>query len=107
MTALRRVPIAGAVALILAVAAAGFALIQFAAWRDSTPMLDHRLGSVALTGRVIEVDQRERGWRGNIAPYPPPGLMPDEQPPPVSARIPPKSDTVQAGDQFIRAARLR
>src|SRR3954468_12563006 len=34
LAALRRVPIAGAVALILAVTAAGFALIQFASWRD-------------------------------------------------------------------------
>src|SRR3954453_13750790 len=41
--ALRQVPIARTVALVLAFATAGFALIQFAAWRDGTPMLDHRL----------------------------------------------------------------
>src|SRR4051794_9627635 len=106
MTALRRVPIAGAVALILAVAAAGFALIQFAAWRDGTKMLDHRLGSVALTGRVIEVDQRERGWRIIIAPDPLPGLAPDEQPRRVRVSIPPSSDKVQPGDHIRMRARL-
>src|SRR4051794_9447419 len=47
--ALRRVPMVRTIALLLALPAAGFALIQFAAWRHGTPMLDHRLGSVALT----------------------------------------------------------
>src|SRR3954470_9091147 len=68
--ALRRVPIAGTVALILAVTAAGFALIQFASWRDGTPMLDHRLGSVALTGRVVDVGQRESGRGVFLGPPP-------------------------------------
>src|SRR3954465_7735135 len=34
---LRRVPIAGVAAVLLACLATGFALIQFAAWRDGTP----------------------------------------------------------------------
>ena len=90
--ALRRVPIVRAIAVVLAFAAAGFALIQFAAWRDGTPMLDHRLGSVALTGRVIEIDQLDRGWRVIIAPDTLPGLAPEEQPRRVRVRIPPTSD---------------
>src|SRR3954447_24872970 len=65
---LRRVPTVRTTALLLALPAAGFALIQFAAWRHGTPMLDHRLGSVALTGLVIEIDQVE----GAGAPSSPP-----------------------------------
>lgn len=104
--ALRRVPVAGTAAVLLAFVAAGFALIQFASWRDGTPMLDHRLGSVALTGQVIEVDQRERGWRVIIAPDPLPGLAPDEQPRRVRVSIPPHSDKVQPGDHIRMRARL-
>ena len=104
--ALRRVPIARTVAVLLAFAAAGFALIQFAAWRDGTPMLDHRLGSVALTGRVIDIDQLDRGWRVIIAPDPLPGLAPEEQPRRVRVRIPPTSDPVQPGDRISMRARL-
>ena len=104
--ALRRVPIARTVAVLLALVAAGFALIQFAAWRDGTPMLDHRLGSVALTGRVIDIDQLERGWRVIIAPDPLPGLMPEEQPRRVRVRIPPTSDPLQPGDRISMRARL-
>ena len=86
--------------------AAGFALIQFAAWRDGTPMLDRRLGSVALTGRVVDIDQLERGWRVIIAPDPLPGLVPEEQPRRVRIRIPPASDAVQPGDRISMRARL-
>src|SRR5438093_905538 len=68
--ALRRIPAARTVAILIALAAAGFALIQFASWRDGTPMLDHRLGSVALTGLVVDADQRERGWRIIVTPDP-------------------------------------
>jgi competence protein ComEC len=104
--ALRRVPVARVVAILLAVAAAGFALIQFASWRDGTPMLDRRLGSVALTGRVIDVDQLDRGWRIVIAPDPLPGLTPEEQPRRVRIRIPPTSDALRPGDRISTRARL-
>ena len=104
--ALRRVPAARTVAILIALAAAGFALIQFASWRDGTPMLDHRLGSVALTGLVVDADQRERGWRIIVAPDPLPGLMPDEQPRRVRISIPPNSDPVQPGDRVRMRARL-
>ena len=103
---LRRVPIAGVTAVLLACFAAGFALIQFAAWRDGTPMLDRRLGSVALTGRVVDLDQLDRGWRVIIAPDPLPGLAPEEQPLQVRVRIPPASDAVQPGDRIRMRARL-
>jgi competence protein ComEC len=104
--ALRRLPVARIVAILLAVTAAGFALIQFAAWRDGTKMLDRRLGSVALTGRVVDVDQLDRGWRVIIAPDPIPGLAAEEQPRRVRVRIPPASDTLQPGDRVSMRARL-
>src|SRR5215213_9183327 len=103
---LRRIPVAGAAAVLLACAAAGFALIQFASWRDGTKMLDRRLGSVALTGRVVDIDQVERGWRVIIAPDPLPGLAPEEQPLQVRIRILPTSDAVQPGDRISRRGRL-
>ena len=104
--ALRRVPTVRTIALLLALPAAGFTLIQFAAWRQGTPMLDHRLGSVALTGRVIEIDQVERGWRAIIAPDTLPGLAPEEQPRRVRVRIPPTSDPIQPGERIHMRARL-
>ncbi|MGE3782109.1 MAG: ComEC/Rec2 family competence protein, partial [Alphaproteobacteria bacterium] len=103
---LRRIPTACAAAAAVASAAAGFALIQFAAWRDGTPMLDRRLGSVALTGRVVDIDQLDKGWRVVVAPDPLPGLAPDEQPRQVRIRIPPGSDAVQPGDRIRMRARL-
>src|SRR4051794_16129343 len=104
--ALRRVATVRTMALLLVLPAAGFALIQFAAWRHGTPMLDHRLGSVALTGLVIEIDQVERGWRAIIAPDALPGLMPEEQPRRVRVRIPPTSDLIQPGERIRMRARL-
>src|SRR4051794_33720400 len=104
--ALRRVSTVRTIALLLALPAAGFALIQFAAWRHGTPMLDRRLGSVALTGLVIEIDQVERGWRAIIAPDALPGLAPEEQPRRVRVRIPPTSDPIQPGERIRMRARL-
>lgn len=101
-----RVPVARVAAILLAVAAAGFALIQFASWQDGTPMLDRRLGSVALTGRVVDIDQLDRGWRVIIAPDPIAGLAPEEQPRLVRIRIPPTSDALQPGDRIGLRGRL-
>ena len=35
--------------------AAGFAVAQFQSWRLATPMLDHSLGAVVLTGTVVDL----------------------------------------------------
>jgi competence protein ComEC len=104
--ALRRVPVARALTVALAFGTAGFALIQFAKWQDGTPMLDRRLGSVALTGRVVDIDQLDRGWRVVITPDPLPGLAAEEQPRRVRVRIPPGSDSVQPGDRIALRGRL-
>ncbi|HEX2152223.1 MAG TPA: ComEC/Rec2 family competence protein [Stellaceae bacterium] len=104
--ALRRVPVARVLAIFLAFAAAGFALVQFAAWQEGTPMLDRRLGSIALTGRIIDIDQLDRGWRVVIVPDKLPGLAQEEQPRRVRVRIPPTSDAMQPGDRISMRARL-
>jgi competence protein ComEC len=104
--ALRRVPVARVPAIFLAFAAAGFALVQFAAWQEGTPMLERRLGSIALTGRIIDIDQLDRGWRVVIVPDKLPGLATEEQPRRVRVRIPPTSDAMQPGDRISMRARL-
>ena len=61
-------------ALCLALAAAGFALITETTRERAAPMLGHRIGAVALTGRVIDIDTLDRGWRIVMAPDAVPGL---------------------------------
>ena len=67
-------------ALALAFCAAGLAIMQQARWDRGAPMLERRLGPVVVTGRVIDVDLLERGWRVIVAPDPLSGLTPAEQP---------------------------
>ena len=43
-------------ALALSVFAAGFALIAETTWEHQAPMLERRLGPVAVTGRVLDID---------------------------------------------------
>jgi competence protein ComEC len=89
-------------AIAAAFVASGFALIGCNAWERSTPMLQRRLGPVALTGRVVDIDQRDRGWSVIIAPDPITALRADEQPPRIRLHIPPRSDEFSPG-QRIRA----
>jgi competence protein ComEC len=104
--ALRRRPAWRAAAIALAFAAAGLAAIQQSRFEHGAPMLDRRIGSVALSGKVIDIDQLDRGWRIVIAPDPLPGLAPEEQPRKLRVRIPPTSDTLQPGDRVNMRARL-
>src|SRR5687767_915534 len=66
--AVRRWPVWRGVAVVLAFVAAGLAIIQLSRWEHGAPVLERRLGSVAVTGKVIDIDQVERGWRVLIAP---------------------------------------
>lgn len=104
--ALRRRPGWRAAAIALAFAAAGFAAIQQSRFEHGAPMLDRRIGSVALSGKVIDIDQLDRGWRIVIAPDPLPGLAPEDQPRKLRVRIRPTSDTLQPGDRVNLRARL-
>lgn len=104
--ALRRRRVAGAALLSLAFAAAGFALIQEARWQDGAPQLDHRLGPVALSGRVVDIDTLDRGWRVIVAVDKLPGLDPDEQPRLVRIHIAASSDALAPGDAVAMRAVL-
>jgi competence protein ComEC len=67
-------------ALLLAVLAAGFAWMQLRAWEVGGPMLVRRMGPVVITGRVVDIDALDRGWRLILAPDALPGLAPGEEP---------------------------
>ena len=105
-TAVWRHPVPRALALALAFAAAGFAVMQEARWEHGGPMLDRRLGSAALTGRVLDVDALDRGWRVVVAPDPIPGLDPAATPRKLRIHIAPSSDPVAPGDGIGMKARL-
>ena len=68
--ALHRLPLACEAALGLALFCAGFALIGETTWERQAPTLQRRLGPVALTGRVVDVDSLDRGWRSRRRPRP-------------------------------------
>jgi competence protein ComEC len=104
--AVRHFPPWRGLAIILAFVAAGFAVIQLSRWEHGAPPLERRLGSVALTGRVIDIDQLDKGWRVIVAPDPLPGLAPEAQPRRLRIRIPPTSDRLQPGDRIGMRARL-
>ena len=101
-----RHPAPRAAALALAFGAAGFAVMQEARWEHGGPMLDRRLGSVALTGRVLDVDALDRGWRVVVAPDPIPGLDAATTPRKLRIHIAPASDPVAPGDGIAMKARL-
>lgn len=106
VAALRRFPVWCGVAVVLAFVAAGFAVIQLSRWEHGTPMLERRLGSVAISGRVLDIDQLDRGWRVIIAPDPLPGIAPEEQPRRLRIRIPATSDKLRPGDRIGMRTRL-
>ena len=101
----RRVPWREA-AIALAFVAAGFAVMQQARVEHGTPMLQRRLGPLALTGRVIDIDRAERGWRLILAPDPLPGLAAGEQPHRLRIHIAATSETLQPGDRVAMKAKL-
>jgi competence protein ComEC len=104
--ALRHRPALRNAALALAFCAAGLAIMQQARWDRGAPMLERRLGPVVVTGRVIDVDLLERGWRVIIAPDPLSGLTAAEQPRRVRLHIAPSSDELRPGDRLQVKAML-
>jgi competence protein ComEC len=73
---LRRYPAWCELALAFAAFSAGFALMRETAWEREAPMLQRRLGPIAVTGRVADIDLVERGWRIIIDPIPCRGSIP-------------------------------
>ncbi|HWD58275.1 MAG TPA: ComEC/Rec2 family competence protein [Stellaceae bacterium] len=90
----------------LAIAAAGFALIGATARQRAAPMLERRLGPVALTGRVIDIDTMARGWRIIVAPDSLPGIDAARQPRRVRIHITAASDLLSPGDRVALKAML-
>src|SRR6266446_133993 len=103
---LRRWPAWRNALIAAAFCGAGLAIMQQARWEYGAPMLERRIGPVALTGRVVDVDTLERGWRIVVAPDPLPGLGPVEQPRRLRLHIAATSDALRPGDQVSLKAML-
>jgi competence protein ComEC len=86
--------------------AAGFALMRETAWERQAPMLQRHLGPIAVTGRVVDVDQMEKGWRIIIDADPLPGLDASEQPRRLRVHVPQSSDELNPGDRVSLKAML-
>ena len=95
---LRRRPAWCEAALALTVFAAGFALICETARERQAPMLQRHLGPVTVTGRVVDIDLAQNGWRIVVAPDPIPGLDSTSQPHRLRLHIPQTSDELNPGD---------
>jgi competence protein ComEC len=93
-------------AIALAFVAAGFAVMQAARLERGTAMLERRLGPVAMTGTIIDIDKLDRGWRVIVAPDPIPGLATNAQPHRLRIHLAPTSDPLQPGDRFSVKAKL-
>jgi ComEC/Rec2-related protein len=93
-------------ALVLTALAAGFALMRETAFEHQAPMLQRHVGPVALTGRVVDIDLVEKGWRAVIETDPLPGVDASEQPRRLRVHIPPKSDELTPGDRVNLKAML-
>jgi competence protein ComEC len=104
--ALRRYPGWREAVLVLAVFAAGFALMRETAREREAPMLQRRLGPVAVSGRVIDIDLVERGWRIVVENDPLPVLDANDQPRHLRLHIPPRSDELNPGDRVSLKAML-
>jgi competence protein ComEC len=104
--ALHRRPLLCEVALALSLFCAGFALIGETTWQRQAPMLQRRLGPVMMTGRVLDIDALDRGWRVVVAPDPLPGLAPEEQPARLRIHIAASSDALLPGDRVAMRAVL-
>ncbi len=104
--ALRRRPAECEAALAFTALAAGFALMRETAWEREAPMLQRHLGPITVTGRVIDIDLREKGWRIVIDADPLPGLDASEQPHRLRVSIPQSSDALSPGDRVSLKAML-
>jgi len=96
--ALRRHPAWCEAALALTVFAAGFALICETARVRQAPMLQRDIGPVTVTGRVVDIDLAQKGWRIVVEPDPIPGLDSTSKPHRLRLHIPQTSDELNPGD---------
>jgi competence protein ComEC len=92
--------------LAFTVFAAGFALMRETSWEREAPMLQRHLGPVPVTGRVVDIDVMEKGWRIVVDNDPLPGLDPGDQPRRLRVHIPYASDELNPGDRVSLKAIL-
>src|SRR6266851_4466171 len=97
--ALRRWPVLRNAGIALAFVASGFAVMQQTRLERGTPMLERRLGPAAITGRVVDIDPLDRGWRIIVVPDPLAGLAADAQPHRLRLHIAATSDPLRPGDR--------
>jgi len=93
-------------ALVCTALAAGFALMRETAWERDAPMLQRHLGPVIVTGRVVDIDLVEKGWRIIIEIDRLSGLDPAGQPRRLRVHIPHSSDELNPGDRVSLKAML-
>src|SRR5580700_8176679 len=93
-------------ALALTAVAAGFALMRVTAWEHAAPMLQRHLGPIAVTGRAVDIDLMEKGWRIIIEADPLLGLDTSDQPRRLRLHIPHSSDELNPGDRVSLKAML-
>ncbi len=93
-------------ALALTALAAGFGFMRETAFEQQAPMLQRHLASIAVTGRVADIDLVEKGWRIIVEPDPLPGIDAGEQPRRLRVHIPPRSDELTPGERVSFKAML-
>ncbi len=103
---LRHRPVLRGCVIALAFVAAGFAAVQQARVEHGTAMLTRRLRPVMITGKVVDIDARRRGWRVVVMPDAIPSLAPSEQPRLVRIHVAANSDPLQPGDRLRVRAKL-
>lgn len=103
---LRRRALLCEAALAATLFCAGFLLIGETAWQRQAPVLQRRLGPLAVTGRVADIDALDRGWRVIVAADPLPGLAAGETPARLRIHIAPTSDPLAPGDRVAMRAIL-
>jgi competence protein ComEC len=106
VTAVRRHRMWFGAALAFTIFAAGFALMRETAWEHEAPMLLRHLGPLAVTGRVVDIDLMEKGWRIVIDADPLSSVDPSDRPHRLRVHIPPSSDELNPGDRVSLKAKL-
>ncbi len=85
-------------AAIATALALGFALAQFQTWLVAAPVLEYRLGPVAVEGRIVSIDPLPEGTRLVVAPRYIERLAPDATPARVRVRLRGDAEGMLPGD---------
>ncbi len=94
-------------ALALAVVAAGFAGAQLRSALVAAPVLEKRLGPVGLSGQVVAVERRSKGWRLTLRQPRVPALDPARTPEKIRVTVFADIGAVRPGDWVRLRAVLR